>query len=232
VLAVTRWAYEVSAAHMRKYIFTDESGCTTFKRGNNISRYFILCTVHLPPDGIGQDIMSLRRNLAWQGHMQDQCIHATTDPQAVRDEVFKILQRHDFRIDATIFEKSKAEPQVRPNDIRFYHYAWFYHFRFVGPKIFRKSDEAQISNASLGTGKKRAAFRSAIHDVVEQALPGLTWAATFWPANSDPCLLVADYCAWAIQRKWESQDNRSYDLIRKKIATEFDLWRRGNTHYY
>ncbi len=54
----------------------------------------------------------------------------------------------------------------------------------------------------------------------------------FWPAESDPCLQVADYCVGAIQRKWERGDHRSYDLIKDKIETEFDAWAVGTRHYY
>jgi len=49
---------------------------------------------------------------------------------------------------------------------------------------------------------------------------------------ADPCLQIADYCAWAIQRKWERQDLRSYDLIRAKIRSEYDLWAKGTDYYY
>jgi hypothetical protein len=37
---------------------------------------------------------------------------------------------------------------------------------------------------------------------------------------SEPCLVVADYCTWAIQRKWERDDQRSHELIAGKIASE------------
>jgi hypothetical protein len=48
-----------------------------------------------------------------------------------------------------------------------------------------------------------------------------------WPSASDPCLWVADYCTWAIQRKWERGDTRSDDLIKDRIRSEFDIWERG-----
>lgn len=58
------------------------------------------------------------------------------------------------------------------------------------------------------------------------------WMTDFCPASADPCLQVADYCAWAIQRKWERDDPRSYDLISDRITYEYDLWSHGNTHHY
>jgi hypothetical protein len=54
----------------------------------------------------------------------------------------------------------------------------------------------------------------------------------YWPAASDPCLQVADYCCWAIQRKWERGDMRLYELIASKIRSEFDVFRLGTTVYY
>lgn len=146
--------------------------------------------------------------------------------------MFETITRHEFRVDATLLEKSKAQPHIRQDELVFYKFAWYYHFKHVGPQLFSAEDTALICAASMGPKKKKARFVSAINDVVQQSVPSLVWRTAFWPANSDPCLLVADYCAWALQRKWEQADVRSYDLIKNKIATEYDLWRAGTTHYY
>jgi hypothetical protein len=45
-------------------------------------------------------------------------------------------------------------------------------------------------------------------------------------------LQVADYCSWAVSRKWERGVHAEYDLIAAKIRSEFDLWARGTVHYY
>jgi hypothetical protein len=71
-----------------------------------------------------------------------------------------------------------------------------------------------------------------VDDVVRQVSPCASHRVAFWPAESDPCLQVADYCTWAIQRKWERGDTRSYDLIEDKIESEFDAWEIGANHYY
>jgi hypothetical protein len=55
------------------------------------------------------------------------------------------------------------------------------------------------------------------------------------PCHADPCLQVADFCAWAIQRKWESKDKwdiRSFDLIKDRVTYEYDLFRPGNENFY
>jgi hypothetical protein len=149
--------------------------------------------------------------------------------------VFDILAKHEFRVDATLLEKSKAQPQTRSTDATFYRYAWFYHFKHVGPQVakdLKNDDKLLITAAALGHNKTRAAFKLAINNVLQQTTGRDKWECCFMDSSKDPLLWAADYCAWAIQRKWESGDTRSHVLIAKKIATEFDLWELGKRHYY
>ena len=146
--------------------------------------------------------------------------------------LFALLRRHDFRIDATILEKRKARPHVRPDDPTFYQYAWHYHAKYLVPRSVVDGHDLFICAAALETSKGKAAFKLAFNNVIQQAAPRTRWATDFPPSASEPCLQAADYCAWAIQRKWEMGDTRSYGLIANKIATEFDLWRTGATYYY
>lgn len=110
--------------------------------------------------------------------------------------------------------------------------AWFLHFKHVARRIARPTDRLFVAAASLGTKKKRGTFHAAVDDVVRQVSPCRSHRVAFWPAASDPCLQVADYCTWAIQRRWERNDDRSHTLIRSKIQSEFDVWQRGTTLYY
>jgi hypothetical protein len=85
--------------------------------------------------------------------------------------------------------------------------------------------------ASIGTKKRRKYIRGAIEDVVDQVAP-CTWRVAFWPCDTDPCLQIADYCTWAVQRKHERGDPRSHVLIQDKIRTEHDYFQRGSKYYY
>lgn len=182
---------------------------------------------------IAHELLGLRKQLVWDEVCDKDRFHATTDKQAVRDEVFKIIQKHNFRIDATILEKSKSEPQLRISNHEFYKYAWYYHFKKIGPLICNKNDELFISPASIGTSKEKAIFKNCVRDVVTQVIPTVDWRIWFVESKSHPCLQIADYCTWAIQRKWEElEDDRSHVLIADKIHTEFDLFRTGSRHYY
>jgi len=216
---------------MRHHIFADETGCFAFNRSHRSSRYFILCSILTDSPDIGTQLLELRRELAWQG-LCEGVFHATTDKQLVRDQVFSLISKMEFRIDATILEKSKSQPQLRVDELRFYKHAWLYHLKYTAPHFTTTGDELVLTAASMGTKKKKSAFIDALNDVVGQSLSGVKTQTLFWSADSDPCLQIADYCAWALSRKWERDDTRSYDLISDKIVREYDLFRRGTVHYY
>lgn len=89
-----------------------------------------------------------------------------------------------------------------------------------------------VVGASISTNRRRCDFASAVARVVIQTIKSATVRTAYWPANTGPCLQVADYCCWAIQRKWERYDTRSYVLIEDKILSEFEPFSFGRTLYY
>ena len=216
----------------RRFIFADESGDFTFAKGNNISRYFIVCTVTMHSCKIGDDLLALRRDLAWNQAPLGDYFHASTDAQVTRDAVYGLIKQYDFSIQANIMEKSKAQPQVRATHQKFYKYGWLYLFRHGIADTITADDELMITTASVKTKKAQGAFTDAVNDVIQQHLPRSQWRTSFCPCGCDPCLQVADYCTWAIQRKWERDDARSYKLIQDRISYEYDLWAHGRHHYY
>lgn len=220
----------------RRYLFADEAGDFEFSRSPNVSKYFIVCAVTMDSCDVGYRLLELRRRLIWDKQAVGDYFHASEDRQAIRNEVFALIQNTDFKVYAQILEKSKAQPQTRETKERFYQYGWYYLFKFVAWKIVSKDDELFVTTASIGTKKGQATFTASVNDVLQQTVPIKRdhWRTSFCPSQADPCLQVADYCAWAIRRKWESsgKDSRSYDLIKDKIAYERDMWRNGTVHHY
>lgn len=229
----------------RLYLFADEAGDFEFSRKANASRYFVVCTISLEKCDVGHALLNLRRELAWRKAPLGDYFHATTDKQPIRDDVFKAICGHDFYIQATIMEKSKAQSHVRATKERFYQYGWLYHLRHGVRRLLEPSfledlglaepkptPELLVTAASVGTKKGQRLFTNAVNDVAQQTMRGHKWVTSFCPSAADPCLQVTDYCTWAIQRKWERGDTRAYDLIKDRITYEFDLWQRGDLHYY
>jgi hypothetical protein len=120
--------------------------------------------------------------------------------------VFQILGHCNLRIDATIIAK-RAVPLVLLDGQALYRFAW------------HPGDRLLAVASDLGTRKRRGAFHLAVDDAVRTSAR-CSHRVAFWPNMSEPCLVVADYCTWAIQRKWERSDGRSYALIANKIRSE------------
>ncbi|HEX3563289.1 MAG TPA: DUF3800 domain-containing protein [Solirubrobacterales bacterium] len=184
---------------------------------------------------IGEKILTLRRELAWEGLFLDQ-FHATSDKQRTRDRVFHLIAQSDLRFDATILDKRKAQDELREDPLYFYKLAWYLHFKYVASQVVDSNDELLVVASSLQIKRKRkstkAGVREAVTEVVNQVSPTITCHCAFSPSASDPCLQVADYLTWAIQRKYESEDLRSYDLVSHLVKSEFEPFKRSKTLYY
>lgn len=214
------------------YLFSDEAGDFTFNREANISRYFIICSVTTTSLDMSLAMTHLRHELLREHLPVRDCFHATTEDAFVRERVFKEIVKHEFKFQATICEKSKAQPQVTVSKARFYKYPWYYHFKHAIAGHLKSEDRLVVTAASIGTKKERLTYINSLEDVVRQSAPEMKWIVDFRPAQADPLLQVADYCAWAVQRKWERGDASAYDLIKSHRSYEYELWKRGQTHYY
>lgn len=209
-----------------RYLFLDESGNFDFTPKG--TRYFALTSVGVDDCHCGNELVELRRMLVWQGIDLVQEFHATEDYQHVRNRVFESISRHELRIDSTIVEKSKVADHLRANEHRFYKQVLYSHLRHIVPQFIRSNDNLLVVCAALGTRRDREIHRANLQDVIEQVQPpGNMIRFAFWPAAIEPCLQIADYCSWAVHRKWERNDERSYALISDMIVSEFDLFATG-----
>lgn len=224
-----------------KYLFADESGNFDFRCHeqfkNGPTKFFAVGTLMMEGEDTVQslraDLLGLRDTLIKNGTPHHAPFHCTEDPQAVRDAVFEVLQGHNFKVDVTLLEKAKAQPQTRTSDARFYQYAWYYHFKHFSGRYFEPDDELMVVSAALGTRRTRNAFRTSVEDVVRQCC---NWTVKkrfgHWDSASDPGLQAVDYALWAVMRDIERSDKRSRVLIDDKIASVYDLWSWGKTYYY
>lgn len=173
----------------------------------------------------GIALLDLRHRLAHsQAELFYDGFHASEDKQRVRDEVFTLLDSQDFRIDSVVLEKAKAYQHLKKNEHLFYQTAWYLLFKYIARICFPEEENGLVIAGSLGTKKKQKDFQQSITDVVSQLSQSNRVKAAAWSAASHPCLQIADYCCWAIQRKYEQQDDRSFVLIQKKITTCFLPW--------
>lgn len=86
---------------------------------------------------------------------------------------------------------------------------------------------------SLPHARKRAAIAKQIKSAASRKqLPGIQYCLLHHASRSHFGLQIADYCSWAIQRKWEKAELDAYDRIKPAIRSELDIFRHGTTHYY
>lgn len=110
-------------------IFSDEAGCMGFRGHPSESRYFILCSVLTNDvDGLTLALSHMRRALLRKIDDVPDYFHATNDKQIVRDHVYDLLSRHDFRVRATIIRKSDVQDDLRQPPTKFLQFAWYSHF--------------------------------------------------------------------------------------------------------
>lgn len=223
-----------------KYLFADESGNFDFRCHLTLkgpTRYFAVGTLMMDDEvkvkALRTDLLVLRDDLNRNGTAHHGPFHCTEDTPKVRSAVFEVLKGHDFKVDVTVLEKAKAQPQTRVTDATFYRYAWFYHLKHFANHYFKANDELMGVSAGLGTKRTKKVFREAVEDVVAQCCScQVNQRFGHWNADSDPALQATDYALWAVMRDVERGEKRFRSIIDDKIESVYDLWARGSTFYY
>lgn len=86
---------------------------------------------------------------------------------------------------------------------------------------------------TVPVNKKRQAIEKGVQLALAKMLPqGGKYHILHHSSRSHYGLQVADYCCWAVFRKWQRNDMDCYDLIKEGIQSEFDIFRNGTKHYY
>ncbi|QPD02816.1 MAG: hypothetical protein Nkreftii_000590 [Candidatus Nitrospira kreftii] len=215
------------------YIFLDEGGNLDFSASG--TKFFTVSTItKLRPFSIESDLLALKYDLLEEG-LDLERFHASEDKQAVRDRVFSIIGKHltQFRIDSLIVEKRKTQPQIRDQE-KFYPAMLGYLLKYVFKQVMGENHKQIIVKTDqLPLNKKRKAFEKAIKTTLADMLPNhARYRVLHHESRSSISLQVADYCNWAIYKKWTTGDSRSYDLIKEGIKSEFDIFRTGKEYYY
>lgn len=207
----------------RVYLFADETGNFDFSGGPGASRYFGVGTLLLDETAAGTlraDLHALRDSMAWQELGLQTSFHAAEDSWPVRAAVLSVLARRGGRVDVTLLDKRRISPHVG-TDIACYAEAWRQHLSRTLPTLAGGQDDVMVVAAQIGTRRRRARFRSAVEQALaECGTPLGRGLVAAWPASSDPCLWAADYCVWAVGRKWERGDRGPAGVIAHRLASE------------
>ena len=161
--------------------------------------------------------------------------HAKDDHAEIRAKVFELLLTFDFRFYAVIKDIRAVHRYVQGR--QFMDSAYRYHpnelydltARMLFKQRLHKDSHYRIVFARRGTSDRTAALRDHLeqtrkrflrehqlqHDAVLEIQPAYPW--------EEPCLQVADYCLWALQRCYERQEARFLHALWPKVALIHDV---------
>ncbi|MBN2019196.1 MAG: DUF3800 domain-containing protein [Sedimentisphaerales bacterium] len=222
------------ASYSCLYIFLDEGGNFDFS-SNGTKKFTITAVSMTRPFTFYEAFTSLKYDLI-EEDLDLEYFHAAEDRQNVRGKVFEIISDHlpNIRIDTVVVDKRKTNPSFREVD-KFYPKMLGYLLRYLcTPENLSKYSAVIVTTDAIPVKKKRKAVEKAIKIVLSEVMKpiGKHYRVLHHASKSGFGLQVADYCNWAIYRKWEIQDMRSYGLINSRIKSEFDIFESGQTLYY
>jgi hypothetical protein len=212
---------------MAIYAFLDESGEYTFhaKSGAYLIYVGIITEV---PTLFSAEFAALRYEFWAQGHCIER-FHASEDKQMVRDRVFDLLAASPhFSIHSIVVRKNRINPSLYKHGV--YSVAYRTMLRYLAGS--GHVERVHMIVDTVPDQQQQKVLKQTLKDKAAQALRTIPFSIDHHSSSAHALLQAADYCAWAIQRKWQSADLRSYDRISAKIRNEFDIYGRGDTDYY
>jgi hypothetical protein len=214
---------------MPLFAFFDESG--TYQYTPEQGNYLVFAAiVTATPTLFSSEFAALKYEL----HAQGTCLerfHACEDAQAVRNQVFALLAGStDYAIHSIIARKNRINPVLYKHGV--YSIAYKTLLRYL--VRFRKLDKICIVVDTVPDQSQQVALKATLNARASDVLGplGIPYTIHHHNSASHALLQAADYCAWAIYRKWHGRDERSYLHIRQRIENEYDIFERGDMEYY
>lgn len=209
------------------YLFLDESGNLDFS--DKGSRYFIITSLGTQrPFDLFHDLATLKYDLMESTQSLDlEYFHASNDSKKLRQPVFERLaqyaQQQAFQLHTVILEKVQLSPKHQT----------FTHFypRMLGHLLQtalthqapNQFDEIIIITDTIPQNRRRKSIEKAIKTTLVNMLPNIRFRIMHHASKSTFGLQAVDYCCWAINRKWQSADERNYELIKQSIQSEEEI---------
>jgi len=221
------------------FIFVDESGNFDFSpRG---TKFWVLTAISTFRP-FGRDELEKIKYQFLEKGLDVEYFHASEDKQAVRNEVFEFIKGlSDVEIDSEVIQKNKANPSLykEVNNKKEKHIGNLLYERvlrtllsFIFRRYSGKVGRVVVVLSSIFTRNKREMILKTVKKYFKREFK-IPFNIFFHDCKSDRNSQIADYCCWAIYRKWEDGELRPYNEIKDKIKSEFDFFKAGNgTIYY
>ena len=196
------------------YLFLDESGTLDFSfRG---TRFFVLTSVSMKRPFRINDALDSYMYKCIENGMDIEYFHCYSDSKRVRRVVYDLIAEYveSIDIDCLIIEKSGVAAELQ-NGVRFYP-AMLGHLLNLTTRfdsVAGDSSEIIIITDTVPINRGRRAVEKTIQTTLAHILPRGRHRTLHHQSRSHYGLQIADYCSWAIFRKWEIGDSTWYDQI-------------------
>lgn len=215
------------------HVHLDESGDLRF-RPTSTKFYVFTVAWTYDPAPLARAITTLRFQLLKQGHNL-RTFHASEDKQVNRDAVVDLLAAHpDWHFAAVVVEKAKVFEDLRPPH-RFYPQFASSALKYIFHRHVRsETKNILVFTDTLPVKEHREAAEKAIKTTCRRELPeSIGFHSYHHPSHSNAWIQVVDYCSWAVFKKWEHGDLRTYDRLKHRmIEPELDALHRGEVRFY
>lgn len=176
-------------------------------------------------------LTTLRYELIREG-FEEERFHATEDRQVVRDRVFSVLSSTGgFEFDAVVVDKRKTHPTLR-EESKFYPKLAGYLLQYVFNRYPDPTQRIVIITDRLPVQRKRSAVEKAFKTFIRGRLAERPFSILHHSSSAHLCLQAADYCTWAIHKKWRQNELRPLAQINRFVRSEFDIFASGSETYY
>jgi hypothetical protein len=216
------------------YAFIDISGNYDFSSSG--TKYLVFTSLICTDVVLGIDQLCLCKHSLIEGGVDIAYFHASEDKQITRDKVFGIIARlNHLRVDSVIIEKGKTHPSLQELK-KFYplmiEKLLQYPFDCRGVNINQYDKVCLFLDRESCSKKELGYIKQAIKGYLSNRPGGTLFRLCIHPSATHCHLQLVDYCCWAIFRKWERSDERSYKKIQNLIKSEFPIFRFGTKLWY
>jgi len=214
---------------MPLFAFLDESGHYqyTHQHGN----YLVFAAViTADPMLFNAEFATLKYELLAEGICLSR-FHACEDAQAVRNRVFTILAASPhYAVHSIIVRKNRVNPVLHKYGPYSIAYRTMLRYLIWNKKI----DRLHIIVDTVPDKSQQIALKENLKKRAEEILipAKIPFTIDHHDSTAHALLQAADYCAWAIYKKWHAKDVRSYVHIQGRIRNEFDIYAQGDQVYY
>ena len=215
------------------YIFLDEGGNFDFSPGG--TAYFTLTAVttrrpfllHNALDELRHEHLELGRPML--------AFHCAEDNKTTRAQVFDSIGQHldKLRIDSLVVEKRKTEPTLRAPEHFYPEMLGQLLTVVMNGEPVKQAERLVVITDRIPVQKQRRAVEKAVKQTLARILPAeVTYNLLHHPSCSHYGLQVADYCNWAVLRKWQKDERFYYEKLRSSLVNELDIFRSEPVRWY